>query len=89
MQRIKYTFSPLLVLLPLFLWTMELQAQEPERPNVIIIITDDQGYGDLGCTGNPHVKTPNIDNFAKESIRFTNFYVSPVCAPTRASLMTC
>ena len=88
MQRIKYTFSPLLILLPLFLWTMELQAQEPERPNVIIIITDDQGYGDLGCTGNPHVKTPNIDNFAKESIRFTNFYVSPVCAPTRASLMT-
>ena len=88
MQRIKYTFSPLLILLPLFLWSMELQAQEPERPNVIIIITDDQGYGDLGCTGNPHVKTPNIDNFAKESIRFTNFYVSPVCAPTRASLMT-
>jgi arylsulfatase len=63
-------------------------AQEQERPNVIIIITDDQGYGDLGYTGNPHVKTPNIDNFAKESIRFTNFYVSPVCAPTRASLMT-
>ena len=63
-------------------------AQEQERPNVIIIITDDQGYGDLGYTGNPHVKTPHIDNFAKESIRFTNFYVSPVCAPTRASLMT-
>jgi arylsulfatase len=65
-----------------------INAQVPERPNVIIIITDDQGYGDLGYTGNPHVKTPNIDNFAKESIRFTNFYVSPVCAPTRASLMT-
>ena len=63
-------------------------AQEKARPNVIIIITDDQGYGDLGITGNPHVKTPVIDKFATESIRFTNFYVSPVCAPTRSSIMT-
>jgi len=58
------------------------------KPNVIIIITDDQGYGDLGITGNPHVKTPVIDKFAGESIRFNNFFVSPVCAPTRSSLMT-
>jgi arylsulfatase A-like enzyme len=58
------------------------------KPNVIIIITDDQGYGDLGITGNPNVKTPVLDRFAKESIRFNNFYVSPVCAPTRSSLMT-
>ena len=63
-------------------------AQEQQRPNVIIIITDDQGYGDLGFTGNPHVKTPFIDAFAKGSVRFNNFYVSPVCAPTRSSLMT-
>jgi len=63
-------------------------AQENPPPNVILIITDDQGYGDLGVTGNPHVKTPVLDNFAKESIRFNRFYVSPVCAPTRASLMT-
>lgn len=63
-------------------------AQQSEHPNVIIIITDDQGYGDLGVTGNPHVKTPVIDKFAKQSVRFNNFYVSPVCAPTRASLMT-
>ena len=59
-----------------------------KHPNVIIIMTDDQGYGDLGVTGNPHVRTPNIDGFATENIRFTNFYVSPVCAPTRSSLMT-
>ena len=65
-----------------------MNAQENKRPNIIIIITDDQGYGDLGYTGNPHVKTPNIDAFASESVRFNNFYVSPVCAPTRASLMT-
>lgn len=63
-------------------------AQQNERPNIILIITDDQGYGDLGLTGNPHVQTPVIDEFASQSIRFKNFYVSPVCAPTRSSLMT-
>ena len=63
-------------------------AQQKTLPNVIIIITDDQGYGDLGVTGNPHVKTPVIDKFASENIRFNKFYVSPVCAPTRSSLMT-
>ena len=63
-------------------------AQNESRPNVIIIMTDDQGYGDLGINGNPHVKTPVIDKFASENIRFNNFYVSPVCAPTRSSLMT-
>ncbi len=63
-------------------------AQSEIRPNVILIITDDQGYGDLGITGNPHIQTPVIDKFARESIRFNDFYVSPVCAPTRASLMT-
>lgn len=63
-------------------------AQNRAHPNVILIITDDQGYGDLGINGNPHIKTPTLDKFAAESIRFTNFYVSPVCAPTRSSLMT-
>jgi arylsulfatase A-like enzyme len=55
---------------------------------LILIITDDQGYGDLGITGNPHVRTPVIDRLARESVRFNRFYVSPVCAPTRSSLMT-
>ena len=63
-------------------------SQVTQHPNVIIIITDDQGYGDLGYTGNPYVKTPNLDKFAGESVRFSNFYVSPVSAPTRSSLMT-
>ncbi len=63
-------------------------GQNNKHPNVVIIITDDQGYGDLGVTGNPHVKTPVIDKFANENIRFNKFYVSPVCAPTRSSLMT-
>jgi len=88
MKSFKLTFSTKLILIMLFFYTKASQAQENEPPNVIIIITDDQGYGDLGFTGNPHVKTPNIDAFANESIRFNNFYVSPVCAPTRASLMT-
>ena len=57
-------------------------------PNVILIITDDQGYGDLSFNGNPNIITPALDNFAAESVRFNNFYVSPVCAPTRSSLMT-
>lgn len=59
-----------------------------QSPNVILIITDDQGYGDLGFTGNPHVQTPVLDALARESVRLNQFYVSPVCAPTRSSLMT-
>jgi len=77
-----------LVLFSLSVFTLVSFAQGKLHPNVILIITDDQGYGDLGITGNPHVKTPEIDRFAKESIRFSQFYVSPVCAPTRSSLMT-
>lgn len=58
------------------------------RPNIILVMTDDQGYGDLGCTGNPIARTPNIDRFHAQSVRFTNFHVSPTCAPTRAALLT-
>jgi len=85
-MKIKYLF---LITVSLILTTTSFSfAQKIIQPNVIIIITDDQGYGDLGITGNPHVKTPVIDKFARENIRFNNFYVSPVCAPTRSSLMT-
>jgi len=65
-----------------------MSCQQNNHPNVILIITDDQGYGDLGFTGNPHVKTPVLDNLARQSIRFNNFYVCPVSAPTRSALMT-
>ncbi|WP_372652176.1 arylsulfatase [Draconibacterium sp.] len=58
------------------------------KPNVILIMTDDQGFGDLGYYGNPHIKTPVLDKFAGESVRFDEFLVSPVCAPTRSALMT-
>lgn len=58
------------------------------QPNVILIMTDDQGYGDLGCHGNPVLKTPNLDQLYRESVRLTDFHVSPFCTPTRAALMT-
>jgi arylsulfatase A-like enzyme len=58
------------------------------KPNVIFVITDDQGYGDLGLTGNPIIKTPTIDEFASESVSLTNYHVGTTCAPTRAGLLT-
>jgi len=64
------------------------RAPAASKPNVLLIITDDQGYGDLACHGNPVIKTPNLDKLYEVSIRFTNFHVSPTCAPTRAALMT-
>jgi len=63
-------------------------APGAERPNVVLIMTDDQGYGDLSCHGNPVLKTPNLDRLYAESVRFTDFHVSPFCTPTRAALMT-
>lgn len=63
-------------------------ALQSRSPNIVLVITDDQGYGDLGCHGNEKIRTPNLDRFAKQSIELTQFYVSPVCAPTRSSLMT-
>ena len=59
-----------------------------ENPNIIFILTDDQGYGDLGAHGNAILKTPNMDQLYLESARFINFVVSPTCAPTRCALMT-
>ncbi len=63
-------------------------ATGAERPNVVFVLTDDQGYGDLSCHGNPILKTPSLDRLAGESIRFTDFHVAPMCTPTRAELMT-
>jgi len=65
-----------------------LSQESASRPNILLIITDDQGYGDLACHGNPVVKTPNIDRLFAEGVRFTNFHVSPTCAPTRCALLT-
>lgn len=59
-----------------------------DSPNVILILTDDQGYGDLAAHGHPQLKTPHLDRLRAESVRFENFYVSPSCSPTRAALLT-
>lgn len=58
------------------------------RPNIVFVLTDDQGYGELGCHGNPVIRTPNLDAFYEESVHLTDYHVGPTCAPTRAGLMT-
>ena len=63
-------------------------AHERKRPNIIYVMTDDQGYGDLAAHGNPVLRTPNLDRLHRESVRFTEFHASPTCSPTRAALMT-
>ena len=61
---------------------------EGSKPNIILVITDDQGYGPVGRHGHPWIQTPNLDRLYDTSIRFTRFLVSPTCSPTRAALMT-
>src|SRR4051794_3171833 len=66
-------------------------AQQPAsagKPNVVLIMTDDVGYGDLGSYGAPDIKTPNIDSLARDGTRLTDFYAAPTCTPTRAALIT-
>jgi len=58
------------------------------RPNIVLVMTDDQGLGDMGWTGHPHIKTPNLDALRKQSLWLADFQVSPTCAPTRCALMT-
>jgi arylsulfatase A-like enzyme len=70
------------------LFAQAARADAPRRPNVLIVLTDDQGYGDLGRHGNPKIRTPNLDKFASQSTQLSFFYVCPVCSPTRAGLMT-
>ncbi|TMU57289.1 arylsulfatase [Flagellimonas algicola] len=93
MKRAKKTLISILGIL-LFLTTIGCAEQPKQqlgsatRPNIIIIFTDDQGYGDLGYHGNPWIKTPNLDAFAKQSLELTNFHVGTTCTPSRAGLMT-
>jgi len=63
-------------------------AQHGSKPNIILILADDLGYGELGCYGQEKIKTPNIDKLAAQGKRFTQFYANPVCAPTRCALLT-
>src|SRR5207244_3359254 len=64
------------------------EPNQPKRPNVIVLLTDDNGYGDHSCLGNPVLETPNFDKLHSQSIRLTDFHVAPMCSPTRGQLMT-
>lgn len=87
LHRAAYT-AIIIFLLTSFGTIGESRAQVAQKPNVILLITDDQGYGDLGYHGNDIINTPNLDQFFEKSIRATNFHVSPTCSPTRGALMT-
>ena len=63
-------------------------SDKQSRPNIIFVLTDDQGYGDLSCLGNPLLKTPALDRLHADSVRLTDFHVAPMCTPTRGELMT-
>ena len=76
----------LFLIVPASLWA---QLNSPAQPNIIFILADDLGYGDLGVYGQKLIRTPNIDRLARKGMRFTDFYAgSTVCAPSRAALMT-
>ena len=81
-------FSPYLLTIVLVSWTCLGVSSTDARPNVVLIMTDDQGYGDVGIHGHPHLKTPNMDRLAREGVRLDQFHVDPTCSPTRAALMT-
>src|SRR3546814_880960 len=77
-----------LTLLLLVFLTWSVGAAAKEKPNVIIIMTDDQGYGELSVHGNPVLQTPELDKLYHQSVRFIDFHVAPMCTPTRGQLMT-
>ncbi len=80
------TFAALDALLPRVARAAD--AASKGRPNVVLIMADDQGYGEVACHGNTMIQTPNLDALSKESVRLTNFHVDPTCSPTRSALMT-
>ncbi len=83
------SFVTALLLAPLAMICGAAETAGPaSKPNVILVLTDDQGYGDLSITGNPILKTPNMDRLAREGVQFTNFHVDSYCTPTRSALMT-
>ncbi|EMB13628.1 sulfatase-like hydrolase/transferase [Rhodopirellula europaea] len=84
----KIVFCTIALLLSKMLVFGAVQAETVEHPNVLLILTDDQGWGDLASHGNSKISTPTLDALANQSARLDRFYVSPVCAPTRAALLT-
>lgn len=91
--RSRHTVTPLAILLAVAYVIAGARcaayfADSVTRPNVVLVMTDDQGWGDFGFHGNEKIKTPRLDALSRQSIELTQFYVSPVCSPTRASLLT-
>ena len=90
MKKNRFNRAFLILLLFFFITPLFLIAQssKSQRPNVILILTDDQGYGDISVYGNPLLKTPEIDKISEQSVRFTDFHVAPMCTPTRGQLLS-
>ncbi|HAW98293.1 MAG TPA: arylsulfatase [Opitutae bacterium] len=85
----KITLWSLVLPCLLILAFLQAQAKQGKRPNVVVVLCDDLGYGDLACYGHPKIKTPHLDRMAEGGIRFTDFYSSaPVCSPSRVGLLT-
>ena len=78
----------LFLAIPLAFAALSNRTFAAEKPNVVLIMTDDQGYGDLSCHGNPVLKTPNLDQLFSEAVRLTDYHVAPTCSPTRCALLT-
>jgi arylsulfatase len=86
-MRRTFIYTILILFIPLASCS-ESKSLKGTKPNIILVITDDQGIGDLACLGNPVIKTPHLDNFYEMATRFTDFHVSPTCAPTRSAIFS-
>ena len=80
--------KPTIIAALLFTPLAALHAVESPKPNIILVMPDDVGYGDYACLGNPIMQTPSVDAFKKQSLLFTQFHVSPTCSPCRSALMS-
>src|ERR1043165_5335742 len=80
--------SPLIALLLVSVSAVCSWCQEARKPNVVVFLSDDQGWGDLSIHGNTNLSTPNIDGLARDGALFDRFFVCPVCSPTRAEVLT-
>jgi arylsulfatase len=87
-NRLKTALRLFLALGAALLLVTSAGAAGGRRPNVVIVLSDDQGYGDFSCHGNPLLKTPNLDRLHGQSVRLSDFHVAPMCTPTRGQLMT-
>ena len=81
-------FCNLITFIFFSLFSIQIVSSESEKPNILIIFTDDQGYADLGCFGSKENQTPVLDKLAREGTKFTSFYAQPVCGPSRSALLT-